>query len=135
MNKVILIGNLTKAPELSTTSGGIKVARFSIAVQRRFKNAAGKYDADFLSITVWRELAETCGKHLKQGNKVGVVGTIQTRTYEQDGVKKYATDIVADEIEFLTPKNKSGVESENSEPRTKSNAEDMKPIEDDDLPF
>ena len=145
MNKVILIGNLTRDPEISTTNTGINVARFSIAVQRRFKNASGEYEADFLNITAWRQLADTCYNYLKKGNKVGVVGTIQTRTYEQDGVKKYATDIVADEIEFLTPKgegstsggysNSSNGGSNNSAPRAKTSMQDMKPMEDDDLPF
>ncbi len=143
MNKVILIGNLTRDPEITTTNGGINVCRFSVAVQRRFKNANGEYEADFINITCWRQLADHCHTYLKKGNKVGIVGQIQTRTYEQDGVKKYATDIVADEVEFLTPRGESNSSSsygqqgyeQRAPQRVKASVKEMQPMEDDDLPF
>ena len=103
MNKVILVGNLTRDPELSETPSGIAVCRFSIAVSRDFSNAEGNREADFFNITVWRGRAEVCGKYLKKGNKVAVVGRLQTRSYDdKDGVKRYVTDIVADEVEFFS---------------------------------
>ena len=109
MNKVILIGNLTRDPELSETSSGVAVCRFSIAVSRDYANSEGNRETDFFNITVWRGRAENCGKYLKKGNKVAVVGSLQNRSYEdKDGIKRNVTDIVANEVEFLTPKNAQG---------------------------
>ena len=107
MNKVYLIGNLTRDPEMRSTSTGIAVCNFSIAVNRRFKNAqTGQQETDFFNIVAWRQLAELCGRYLAKGRKVAVFGSIQTRTYEaQDGSKRSAFDIVADEVEFLTAAN------------------------------
>lgn len=104
MNRVYLIGNLTRDPELKTTSNGIAVCRFSIAVNRRFKNEqTGEHETDYLSIVAWRQLAELCSRYLAKGRKVAVSGAIQTRTYEaQDGSRRSAFEIVADEVEFLT---------------------------------
>jgi len=104
MNKVYLIGNLTRDPEMRSTSTGIPVCNFSIAVNRRFRNAqTGQQETDFFNIVAWRQLAELCGRYLAKGRKVAVVGSIQTRTYEaQDGSKRTAFDIVADEVEFLS---------------------------------
>ena len=107
MNKVYLIGNLTRDPEMRSTSAGIPVCNFSIAVNRRFKNAqTGQQETDFFNIVAWRQLAELCGRYLAKGRKVAVVGSIQTRSYEaQDGSKRTAFDIVADEVEFLSSAN------------------------------
>ncbi len=103
MNKVYLIGNLTRDPELSETSTGIAFCRFSIAVNRNFANAEGNREADFFNITVWRNQAENCSKFLKKGSKVAVVGSLQNHSYEdKDGIKRTLTDIVASEIEFLS---------------------------------
>ena len=113
MNKVYLIGNLTRDPEMRSTSSGIPVCNFSIAVNRRFKNAqTGQQETDFFNIVAWRQLAELCGRYLAKGRKVAVVGSIQTRTYEaQDGSKRSAFDIVADEVEFLSTQSASGASS------------------------
>ena len=107
MNKVYLIGNLTRYPEMRSTSAGIPVCNFSIAVNRRFKNAqTGQQETDFFNIVAWRQLAELCGRYLAKGRKVAVFGSIQTRSYEaQDGSKRNAFDIVADEVEFLSSAN------------------------------
>ena len=107
MNKVYLIGNLTRDPEMRSTSAGIPVCNFSIAVNRRFKNAqTGQQETDFFNIVAWRQLAELCGRYLAKGRKVAVFGFIQTRSYEaQDGSKRTAFDIVADEVEFLSSAN------------------------------
>lgn len=105
MNKVLLIGNLTRDPEMRSTQAGTPVCNFSIAVNRRFRNQqTGQQETDFFNIVAWRQLGELCGRYLAKGRKVAVYGTIQTRTYEaQDGSKRAAFDIVADEVEFLTP--------------------------------
>lgn len=132
MNKVILVGNLTRDPEFTTTASGVNVSKFTLAVSRRFQNANGERETDFISVVVWRAQAETCAKYLRKGSKAGVVGSMQTRTYDaQDGTKHYVTEVVADEVEFLTPKS----EGESEPPRpAKKNAQPT-PIDDDDLPF
>ena len=99
MNKVILIGNLTKDPEISTTTNGVSVCRFSLAVTRRYTNSSGEREADFINIVVWRALAENCHKFLRKGSKAAVVGTLQSRAYDAtDGTKRYVTEVVADEF-------------------------------------
>ena len=110
-NKVWLLGNLTKDPESQTTSSGITVCRFTLAVQRKFSNANGEKETDFINIVAWRILAENCIKYLSKGKKVAVVGAIQTRSYDaQDGTKRYVTEIVAEEVEFLSPSGKQETE-------------------------
>ena len=101
LNKVVLIGRLTKDPELRYTASGIAVARFTLAVDRGFKNQQGEKQADFIPITVWRGAAESCAKYLSKGRLVAVVGRIQTGHYEKDGQRVYTTDVVADEVRFL----------------------------------
>lgn len=134
MNKVYLIGNLTRDPEHTQTTGGISVCRMSIAVGRRFSNAEGTRDTDFFNVTAWRGTADNCAKFLKKGNKIAVSGSIQTRTYEkQDGTKGFSVDIVADEVEFLSSRNdngEGGMAVDNSAP-----VSDLQPIDDDTLPF
>lgn len=105
MNKVYLIGNLTRDPEMRATQSGISVCNFSIAVNRRFVNQqTGQHDVDYFNIVVWRQLGELCGRYLAKGRKVAIVGSIQTRTYtHQDGSQRSAFDIIADEVEFLSP--------------------------------
>lgn len=112
MNKAFLIGNLTKDPEMRSTQSGVAVCNFSIAVNRRFKNANGQQETDYLNIIAWRQLAELCSKYLAKGRKVAVAGSIQTRTYEaKDGSKRTALDIVADEVEFLSASQNGGAPS------------------------
>ena len=135
MNKVYLIGNLTRDPEISTTTSGISVCRMSIAVGRRFANAEGGRDTDFFNVTAWRGTADNCAKFLKKGNKIAVSGSIQTRNYEKaDGTKGFSVDIVADEVEFLSSKNdgtaEGGVPAGAGAP-----VSDLQPIDDDNLPF
>lgn len=136
MNKVILIGNLTRDPELSETSNGTSVCRLGIAVQRDFASADGTREADFFNVTVWSARAETCGKYLKKGNKIAVVGRLQTRSYEdKDGVKRNVTDIIANEVEFLTPKSAQTEEEEATVSTTRSTRPQLEAIDDNQLPF
>ena len=134
MNKVYLIGNLTRDPELSETPTGVPFCRFSIAVNRPFAGADGNREADFFNITVWRNQAENCGKYLKKGSKIAIVGSLQNRTYEdKEGVKRTVTDIVASEVEFLSSGGR-GENAEDVEPVRKS--QPLTPVDDDDnLPF
>ena len=125
MNKVYLIGNLTRDPELSETTSGIAVCRLSIAVNRTYNN-----EVDYFNITVWRAVAENCGKFLKKGSKVAVCGSLQNRSYEdKDGNKRNYTDIVASEVEFLSTKTNGEGGEQPARPTL-----DTVPS-DDDLPF
>ena len=134
MNKVVLIGNLTKDPESSQTNSGVVFTRFTIAVQRRFANSDGEREADFLNCTAWRQTAEFINKYFKKGSKICVCGSIQTRSYEgQDGQRRYATDIVVDEAEFASSSNKGDVE--NDTPKAQETKTKLEPVEDEDLPF
>lgn len=139
MNKVIEIGNLTKDPEHSTTTSGISVCKMSIAVNRNFTNANGERETDYFNIVAWRGLADNCARYLSKGKKIAVVGSLQNRSYESNGEKKYVTEIMADEIEFLSPLGESGQQQQaanSSKPQPKkSKFDDMKPIDDDSLPF
>ena len=113
MNKVFLIGNLTRDPEMRSTQSGVAVCNFTIAVNRRFRNPqTGQQETDFLNVIAWRQLAELCSKYLAKGRKVAVAGSIQTRQYEaKDGSKRTAWDIVADEVEFLSANQSGGAPS------------------------
>lgn len=134
MNKVILIGNLTKNPELSQTNSGISVCKFTLAVSRRY-TSGGVRETDFLPIIVWRNQAEHCGKYLKKGSKAAVAGSIQTRSYEaSDGTRRYITEIVADEVKFLSTKNEH-----DDDDSTNNSSDDvfdgLQPVDNSDLPF
>ncbi len=137
MNKCILVGNLTRDPELTQTTSGVSMCRFSIAVNRNYANANGEREADFINIVTWRGLAENCGKYLQKGRKVAVCGQIQTRSYDdKDGNRRYATDVVADDVEFI-----GGGDGGSSAPREERSSapkkltSELKPVEDDGLPF
>ena len=136
MNKVILIGRLTKDPELTTTGSGISVCRFALAVDRKFTNADGEKEVDFLNIVAWRGLAENCNKYLRKGNKCGVVGSIQTRSYDAaDGTKKYLTEIIAKEIEFLSSKTENENKPQTESKKRQEVMKNFTPIDDSQLPF
>lgn len=108
MNKIILIGNLTRDPEMRATPSGVPVATFTIAVNRRFTDSAGERQADFFRISAWRELGDSCGRYLRKGRKVAVVGELQASTYDaKDGTTRMSLDVRADEVEFLSPKDDS----------------------------
>ncbi len=139
MNKIILIGNLTRDPESNTTQSGVNFTRFNIAVNRPFANANGERVADYFEVICWRQLADRCAKYLFKGNKVGICGSVQRRQYEdRDGIKRTSFDVVADEVEFLSPRTGTGNRESTGgyvpeEPR--SAISEMQPVDNDDLPF
>ncbi|EAG7363119.1 single-stranded DNA-binding protein [Listeria monocytogenes] len=159
MNRVVLVGRLTKDPDLRYTPAGAAVATFTLAVNRPFKNGQGEQEADFIQCVVWRKPAENVANFLKKGSLTGVDGRVQTRNYEgNDGKRVYVTEIVAESVQFLEPKqnavegstpnnnqneanysnnNKNGSYRASSSQNSDSFANEGKPIDisDDDLPF
>lgn len=116
MNKSILIGRLTRTPELKTTTSGVDVCSFTVAVNRRFKNADGEYEADFINCVAWRGQADFLCKYFSKGDMIGLVGTIQTRNYEkEDGQKVFITEVVVEEVHFCGSKASNGSETSNDE--------------------
>lgn len=125
MNKITIIGNVVHTPQMRATNSGVSVCNFSVAVRRRFKNPqTGEYDTDFFEVQAWRQLAELCEKFLEKGKKVAVVGSMQSREYEKDGIKKRIWELLADEVEFLTPKSE-GVPAANPNFPARENARDI----------
>jgi len=150
MNKVFLIGRLTRDPELNYPSSNVPVSRFTVAVNRAFTNQNGEREADFINIVVWRKQAENVKKYLGKGSKVAIDGRIQTGSYKgQDGNMKYTTEVVAERVEFLDSKKEENrnnysensyqkeeiVETEKVESNPFENFGSNTEINDDDLPF
>lgn len=134
MNKALLIGNLSRDPDYTTTPNGTPVCRFTLAVQRRFPDASGKRHADFLNVVAWRQLADLCGRYLAKGRKAAVIGEIQTRSYDaQDGTKRYITEIIADEVQFLSPVNAGQHDGNSNAPDAPPPG--FEPVDDDEMPF
>lgn len=133
MNKVFLIGNLTRDPELTETASGVAVCRFTVAVSRNYTNEDGERQTDFFNCTAWRGLAETIGRYTKKGKKVAVVGSVQLRSYEDnEGIKRTAVDIIVQDVEFLSPKE---ADDEAEVPKAKKKPT-LRPMDDDgDMPF
>lgn len=128
MQRFICVGNLSKDPETGETPSGVSVCRFSIAINRDFTKEDGARDVDFFNVIAWRNIGENCGKYLKKGSKVAIVGKLQNRSYEaNDGTKRNVTEIIAEQVEFLTPK-------QSEEPKKPAMCE-LKQEEMDDLPF
>lgn len=138
MNKVFLIGNLTRDPESNTTASGVSFCRFSIAVNRRFARDNAE-NVDYFNVVTWRGVADACAKVLTKGRKVAVTGSIQMRNYEgNDGVRRQAVDIVADDVEFLSsPMGQGGSDTVREAPsqREQPAVKELTPIDDDELPF
>ena len=130
MNKLTIIGNLTKDPALRTTPQGLSVCDFTVAVNRR-----GKDETDYFRVTVWRQLAEICAKHLAKGRKVCVVGAVSARTYQaNDGQTRVSLEVTADDVEFLSPRDmeQTYVQQERTAIQEESG---FTPVENDGLPF
>ncbi len=143
MNKIFIIGNLTRDPEVRATSNGATVCSFSVAVTRRFAAQGGERQTDFFRVSAWRQLGEVCAKYLAKGRKVAVIGELQARTYEaNDGTTRMSLEISADEVEFLTPKGQqddmSGYGGGSGGDQKTSALEDLagfENIKEDELPF
>ncbi len=139
INRTVLVGRLTKDPELRYTPSGVAVTRFTLAVNRTFNNAAGEKEADFINIIVWRKPAENVANFLKKGSLAGVDGRIQTGSYEgTDGKRVYTTEVVADSVQFLEPKVTNANSGNPSPPPSGPTEGDYTApnyISDDDLPF
>lgn len=129
LNHCTFIGNLGKEPELSHTPSGIAVAKFSIACSEKWKDGDGNQQekTEWINLVAWRKLAEVCGQYLKKGSKVYVSGKFTTHSWEKDGVKRYATEVVIDDLIMLD--GKSGEATATPEPATAAEPEK------DDLPF
>ncbi|MDA8234379.1 MAG: single-stranded DNA-binding protein [Clostridia bacterium] len=128
LNRIILIGRLTKDPELRYTTTGKAVASFTLAVDRPFKNQQGEREADFIPVVVWGVQAESCANYLNKGKLAAVDGRIQVRTYDgQDGQKRWVTEVVAENVRFLSPKEGGAAVGGNFGNDTN--------FSDDDLPF
>lgn len=136
MNKVVIIGRLTKDPELKYTPGnGTAVTQITVAVERRYKKD-GQQEADFIPVVIWGKAAENTAQYTEKGRLIGISGRIQTRSYEaKDGGKRYVTELVAEEVKFLEFAKKSADASYTSGEEYGASYEDMTPIDDDQIPF
>ena len=149
MNKVLLVGNLVRDPEKRSTGQGTSVTSFTVAVSRRFKNAEGGYDADFINCVAWRSTADFVAQYFQKGSRIGVVGSLQTRSYDdKNGNRRYVTEVSVDEVEFAGPR-----QSADAAPRTEQPAAaepvaqpvaddifgdelaEFQPLDDSELPF
>lgn len=134
MNRITLIGRLTRSPELLVTPNDISVARMTIAVDRRYRDANGDKQTDFINVVAWRTLADNCCRYLTKGKQVAVEGSLQIRSYEdRDGNKRTVAEVVADNVEFLSSA------SERKQEEVQERIEDLPPADEDDddmdLPF
>ena len=133
MNRVFLIGRLTQDPQASTLDSGHSYCRFSIAVNRSYSRD-GENRADFINIITWDALAQNCVKYLVKGSQVAVMGSIQTGSYEKDGVRRQTFDVRADQVEFLTRAN-GGAQQAGEQAGTDEAIDELKEVDDDDMPF
>lgn len=141
MNKVFLVGNLARDPELRQTNSGLATCQFTIAVNRP-KSKDGVQQADYIPVVTWRGQAENCAKYLAKGRKVAVFGELRTRNYEKDGRKVYITEVMANDVEFLTPRSQPAEATEEyascesaAAPAHQPDASGFVQVDDDELPF
>lgn len=143
INRVILVGRLTKDPEYRQTPNGIDVANFTLAVNRNFKSKNGEQQADFINVVVFRNQAQNVNNYLSKGSLAGVDGRIQSRSYEnKEGQRVFVTEVVADSVQFLEPKNNNQQNNQPQQQRGQAPAgnnpfanDNNANIDDDDLPF
>jgi len=146
LNRVVLVGRLTKDPDIRVSQNNVSVGNFTLAVNRPFADQNGERQADFINVVVFRKQAENVQKYVHKGNLVGIDGRLQTRNYEnKDGQRVYVTEVVADSVQFLEPKQQSqqsqqtqhtGYSQQYSKPQAQygQHQSDVD-ISDDDLPF
>lgn len=137
MNRIVLVGRLTKDPELKYTGNGVPVANFTLAVGRPFSNQQGERETDFINCVVWRKPAENVANFLKKGSLAGVDGRMQTRNYEgQDGKRVYITEVLAESVQFLESKKESNTDTTTGHTiNNTDNTVGVINVSDDDLPF
>ena len=129
LNRIVLIGRLTRDPSLRYTNSGLAVCSMNLAVDRKFKNAAGEKETDFIDIVAWRQLGENCANYLSKGKLAAVEGSMQIRSYEvKDGNKRRVAEVLADSVQFLSPR-------ENSQQPAAGNQDTFWSGTDEDLPF
>lgn len=117
MNKCELIGRLTKEPELKLTANQTQFCNFTIAVDRKYKDANGNRQADFINCLAWKQTAVFIQKYFHKGNKIGICGSIQTRTYDdQNGVKKYVVEVLVEDVDFIESQNQANTAPETQQP-------------------
>ena len=139
MNKLTIIGNLTRDPELRTTSTGVNVCSFTVAVNRRRSANSNQPEADFFRVTAWRQLGENCQRYLAKGRKVAVVGPVSVSTYTaNDGTTRASLEVTADDVEFLSSRNEDAgyAPAAPSQPAPAAPAMNgFEEVDDEDLPF
>lgn len=141
MNKVVLVGRLTKDPELRTTATGTAVCNFTVACDRRFVKQGEERQADFINCIAWRQTGEFVNKYFSKGTRIALEGSIQTRSWDDnEGKKRYATEVMVDNVEFAQSKNESdGSYSQPAQPSTpktpSGDIDGFMPVDDEDLPF
>ncbi|GBY12251.1 single-stranded DNA-binding protein [Staphylococcus aureus] len=138
INRTVLVGRLTKDPELRSTPNGVNVGTFTLAVNRTFTNAQGEREADFINVVVFKKQAENVERYLSKGSLAGVDGRLQTRSYEnKDGQRVFVTEVVADSVQFLEPKsnNQQNNQQYNGQTQTSNNPFDNNADSIEDLPF
>ena len=139
MNKLTIIGNLTRDPELRTTSTGLNVCTFTVAVNRRRSGNSNQPEADFFRVTAWRQLGENCQRYLAKGRKVAVVGAVSVQTYTgNDGTTRASLEVNADDVEFLSSRNEDAgyAPAAPAQPAPAAPAMNgFEEVDDEDLPF
>jgi|SRR5690554_581046 len=137
INNVVLVGRLTKDPELKKTQSGVSFVNFTIAVNRTFTSQSGEREADFINCIVWRNQADNLARYMSQGSLIGVEGRIQTRSYESETGMRYITEVVANSIQFLESRSQQRDNQQSSNDNTNDDYYDVSQdiIADDDLPF
>lgn len=138
MNRAVLTGRLGADPEVKQTQSGVAVCQFRLAVDRKFKDKDGNRVTDWINIVAWRNTAEFCARYFKKGAKIGVEGTIQTRSYDaQDGTKRYVTEVVADSVEFCESRRDGAPAPGDADAPAagRTTADGFTEVEDDELPF
>lgn len=150
MNKVVLVGNMVRDPDVNQMANGKSRARFTVAINRNYKNKDGKRDADFIDCTAFDSRADFVAKWFRKGKPIGVIGHIQTGKYEKDGRTVYTTDVIADDVEFVGTKSDNEQAQTRAEDRTPAangmwtdpdmngpvpDYEDFEPVDDAELPF
>jgi|SRR5690554_5077447 len=137
INNVVLVGRLTRDPELKKTQSGVSFVNFTVAVNRTYTDQSGERQADFISCVVWRAQADNLARYMRQGSLIGIEGRIQTRTYESEQGTRYITEIVANSIQFLETKSTQSQQQSSQSSKNNDDYYDVSQdiITDDDLPF